>query len=77
MIDDQISQQLGNNEPQVLPIAKLPYTNQAYLLHEFYQAVTQGIHPATTCQDNLRSLAMVFDAIQSFETGLPVIPAIT
>jgi predicted dehydrogenase len=42
---------------------------QDYLLHEFYTAVTKGIPPATTCQDNIKSLKMVFDAIRSFETG--------
>ena len=76
MINDQIIQQIGSDAPQVLPIAVLPYANQAYLLHEFYQAVSTGSRPATTCQDNLRSLAMVFDAIRSFETELPVTPAL-
>jgi hypothetical protein len=50
----------------------LEYTAQAYLLHEFYKAVTQGKAAATTCQDNIKSLGIVFDVIKSFETGQPV-----
>jgi len=42
---------------------------QAYLLHEFYESVTRRRLPATTCQDNIRSLGLVFDVIESFETG--------
>lgn len=47
----------------------MQHTDQAYLLHEFYEAVTQGKTPATTCQDNIKSLAMVFNTVESFETG--------
>ena len=42
---------------------------QAYLLNEFYEAVTQGKPPATTCQDNIKSLGIVFNVVKSFETG--------
>lgn len=49
--------------------AQPAYTDQAYLLHEFYEAVTNGRRPATTCQDNIQSLAIVFGALRSFETG--------
>jgi predicted dehydrogenase len=42
---------------------------QAYLLHEFFEAVTSGVPSATTCQDNIKSLAIVFDTISSFESG--------
>ena len=45
---------------------------QAYLLHEFFEAVTYGKAPGTPCQDNIKSLAIVFDVIASFETGRPV-----
>jgi predicted dehydrogenase len=48
------------------------YTGQEYLLHEFYEAVTQGKPAGTTGADNLHSLAMVFQALQSFDTSLPV-----
>ncbi len=42
---------------------------QAYLLHEFYEAVMQGKPVATTCQDNIHSLQMVFNCVASFESG--------
>jgi len=44
-------------------------TGQAYLLHEFHRAVSQGILPATRGRDNLKSLAMVFGAVEAVESG--------
>ncbi len=55
----------------VNPVA-MTHTAQAYLLHEFYEAVTHGKPAATTCQDNIKSLAIVFNTVKSFETGAPV-----
>ncbi|MBE2271958.1 MAG: Gfo/Idh/MocA family oxidoreductase [Anaerolinea sp.] len=55
------------------PLDDMPLHNQTYLLHEFYEAVTLGRQPATTGADNLKSLAMVFDTIKSFETGQVVV----
>lgn len=54
----------------VAPVA-LPQVGQAYLLNAFYEAVTTGVRPETTCQDNIRSLGIVFDAVRAFETGQP------
>lgn len=51
---------------------KLDYSSIGYLLHEFYEALTKGIIPATVCQDNIKTMNMVFDTKKSFETGLPV-----
>ncbi|HEX9923928.1 MAG TPA: Gfo/Idh/MocA family oxidoreductase [Anaerolineae bacterium] len=53
---------------EVEPV-ELTHVAQAYLLHEFYEAVTQGKPVATTCQDNIKSLGIVFDVIKSCETG--------
>jgi len=36
---------------------------QAYLLDEFCTAVAGGAAPATTCQDNIKSLGIVFSAV--------------
>ncbi|MBN2305280.1 MAG: Gfo/Idh/MocA family oxidoreductase [Anaerolineae bacterium] len=58
-----------NTEIERVPDVAMPRTAQAYLLHEFYTAVTEGILPATTCQDNIKSLQMVFDVVRSFESG--------
>jgi predicted dehydrogenase len=63
--------QYNNGDLTLVPPVELPYVTQAYLLHEFYEAVTQGKLPATTCQDNIKSLAIVFNTVQSFETGAP------
>lgn len=44
-------------------------TEQAYLLHEFYEAVTHGKSPATTCFDNIQSLSIGFNIVKSFKSG--------
>lgn len=60
-------------DPVVVPALEMPRIAQAYLLHEFYEAVTQGKTPATTCQDNIHSLGIVFDAVESFKTGQTIV----
>lgn len=84
MVDDVVSVQRwdGTNdgfanryaEPEIIPQVEMPRTAQAYLLQEFHQAVTTGAvlnghMPSTTCQDNIHSLGIVFDAVKAFETG--------
>ncbi len=56
---------------EVKPV-EVEYIGQAYLLHEFYEAVIQGKAVATSCQDNIKSLGIVFDVIKSCESGRPV-----
>lgn len=70
--DDVITVEQSGQEPGVVPLVPMTRVGQAYLLHEFHDAVTTGTQPATTCQDNVKSLQMVFDSIRSFETGEPV-----
>ncbi len=41
----------------------------AGLIREFVQCVRTGTTPETTCTDNIKSLSMVFGAIESAETG--------
>jgi predicted dehydrogenase len=73
LADDQVySQRPGEAAQPIEPVA-MAYQDQAYTLNEFYEAVTQGKPPATTCQDNLKSLSIVFDTVQSFETGQTVL----
>ncbi len=60
--------QYQNADLALVPSIQPIYTDQSYLLHEFYKAVTNGHMPATTCQDNIHSLAIVFGALRSFET---------
>jgi predicted dehydrogenase len=64
--------QFANEELKAVPPVTMAYTAQAYLLHEFCEAVTNGTALATTCQDNIKSLSIVFDAVRSFETGTAV-----
>lgn len=73
MQEDQITTQRKGEDS--VPVAAEPMAreSQAYLLHEFYEAVmNRGPRPATVCQDNIHSLGIVFDTIRSFETGAPV-----
>ena len=44
----------------------------AGLIREFVECVHQGKRPETVCSDNIKSLAMVFGAIESAEKGTPV-----
>ena len=69
MQEDQVYTQLTNQQPVLVEPVAMARTGQAYLLQEFYEAVTQGKPPVTTCQDNIKSLGIVFDVVQSFETG--------
>ncbi|MDZ4765143.1 MAG: Gfo/Idh/MocA family oxidoreductase [Chloroflexota bacterium] len=55
-----------------VPLVTMERQAQAYLLYEFYQAVTTGKAPGTPCQDNIKTVEFVFDVVQSFETGAPV-----
>ncbi len=41
----------------------------ASLIEEFVACVREGGTPNTICTDNIKSLAMVFGAIESAETG--------
>lgn len=70
--NDQVSTQCTNQEVVVVPSVTLEHAAQAYLLHEFYEAVVHGKSAATTCQDNIKSLSIVFDIVRSFETGSPI-----
>jgi predicted dehydrogenase len=70
--DDQVTVYRTGEAPEPVEPVAAERVAQAYLLHEFYEAVTTGKAPATTCQDNIKSLAIVFNTVKSFETGKPV-----
>jgi predicted dehydrogenase len=42
------------------------------LIAEFVECVRSGGVPETVCTDNIKSMAMVFGAVESAETGKPV-----
>ncbi len=52
--------------PQPPPLA---YPGHAGVIDEFVRCIRTGAKPETICTDNIKSLAMVFRAIESAETG--------
>lgn len=61
-------------DDQEFPMVKARYPEgHAGVIHEFVDCVRSGDGlPQTICTDNIKSLAMVFAAIESAEKGLPV-----
>ena len=55
--------------PVLVAPVEMALEGQPYLLDEFFRAVSGGSDVGTSCQDNIRSLGIVFDVVQSFETG--------
>jgi len=55
-----------------IPLDELPLTGQDALLAEFVAAVREGREPECSGRDNLKSLALVFAAIQSAKEGRSV-----
>jgi predicted dehydrogenase len=72
MQDEKVYTQATGQEPTPVEAVALERTDQSYLLQEFYEAVTMGKPPVTACQDNIKSLGIVFDVVESFERGAPV-----
>jgi len=54
---------------QALPLDELAMTGQDALLAEFVAAINEGRTPECSGKDNLKSLALVFAAIQSAKEG--------
>ena len=48
------------------------HVGHAGVIREFLDALAAGGVPETVCTDNIKSLAMVFAAVESAETGRPV-----
>lgn len=69
LVDDQVITQRPDGEVVHVPTVQPQRLAQEYLLHEFYEAVMLGKPAVTTCQDNIKSLGIVFDVIQSFASG--------
>lgn len=51
------------------PVESLTHTGHAGVIQDFYDAVTGNTAPMTRAEDNIRSLAMVFGAIESAREG--------
>lgn len=70
--DDRVYVQYGTTERTEVPLIAMERQAQAYLLHEFYEAVTMGRQPGTPCQDNIKTVEFVFEVVESFKKGTPV-----
>jgi predicted dehydrogenase len=47
---------------------KMPHRGHDALIREFVRCIRTGRQPQTVCTDNIKSLAMVFAAVESAET---------
>ena len=63
---DQVYTQETGGEAVLVATVQPTHAGQAYLLHEFVRAVQGGPRPATACQDNIKSLEIVFRALSEF-----------
>ncbi|GAC1646543.1 MAG: Gfo/Idh/MocA family oxidoreductase [Ktedonobacteraceae bacterium] len=73
----QIVKETGGFISTYSDIAIPPYEAQnvgghAGVIQEFFTCIANGTQPETTADDNIKSLAMVFGAIESAETGQKV-----
>ncbi|NJN82698.1 MAG: Gfo/Idh/MocA family oxidoreductase [Caldilineaceae bacterium] len=57
---------------EAAPHTPLTHTGHAGVIHEFIESIKEGQTPQTICTDNVKSLAMVYAAIESAETGRKV-----
>ncbi len=53
-------------EPELIP---MPLEDRSYSLHEFARSIVEDKEPETSAQDNIRSLAMMFGALDSIKRG--------
>ena len=65
---DSASGSLGS-ALQPVPMVQMEHQGGAYLLDEFMRAIRGNTVPQTTGRDNLKTLAMVFAAVEAVETG--------
>ncbi len=60
-------------EDVVIPMSDdLKIGGHAGLIRDFIDCIREGRTPETVCTDNIKSLAMVFGAIESAEKGRPI-----
>lgn len=57
---------------EILPHTSPRLTAQNYVLDEFIRCVKAGKQPRTAASDNIRSVSMVFAAVEAMETGRKV-----
>ena len=62
----------GHGERRRIPLLEMAREGQDYLLHEFYEAVTNGRSPATSAQDNIRTIEFVFGVVRACDSGVTI-----
>jgi len=66
---DQLYLSRGARGRRKAELVEMPLTAQDYSLHEFVRAIREGREPETSGRDNIKSLAVVFAAVRSAQTG--------
>jgi predicted dehydrogenase len=59
-----------NEELVEVPLIEPERVGREHLLHEFYEAISSGRKPATSCQDNIKSLDIVFRVIEAAQSWI-------
>ncbi|MFH1009445.1 MAG: hypothetical protein V1800_18365 [Candidatus Latescibacterota bacterium] len=62
----------GPTGRKLAELEEMPLVSQDYSLHEFAASIREGRQPETSGADNLKSLAMVFAAVDSAKRGAEV-----
>ena len=70
--DDRVFEAATGEALREVPLEPMARTAQPYLLHEFYRALREGITPSTCGGDNLKSLRMVFGAVEAVKAAAVV-----
>ncbi|HEY7003726.1 MAG TPA: Gfo/Idh/MocA family oxidoreductase [Gaiellaceae bacterium] len=68
----RIGRRLGRRQGRRHQLVDLAETGRAGVLAEFAAAIRANREPETSGQDNLKTLELVFGAVEAAETGLPV-----
>ena len=74
-LEAQVVKSTGGFHSKFRTVALPPWTSSEKigghkgLMREFVQCIQKGTVPETTCTDNVKSLAMVFGAIESAASG--------
>ena len=58
-----------HGDRRLVPLQEMEREGQDFLLHEFFEAVTQGKPVATPAQDNIRTVEFVFGVVQACDSG--------
>ena len=58
-----------DGDRNIVEIVIMERQAQDYLLHEFYEAVTQGKPTGTPAQDNIHTVKFVFGVVESCDLG--------